>query len=982
MSGEGLYKLTNKWLERWEKLKIFEADADPGKPKFFLTAAFPYPNSPPHIGHARTYTITDVYARYMRMKGYNVLLPMGFHYTGTPIVTMAEFVKKGDKELIDIFVNVYRVPKEDIDKLKTPLGMANYFSKLFKEALRKLGISVDWRRTFRSIDPEFQSFVVWQYLRLREKGYIIRGTHPVGWCPVHNIPVGMHDTKGDIEPEIGEFTVILFKLKGEKNVYIAAATLRPETILGVTNIWVRPDVDYEIVNLSDLGIKIVLSERASFKLRFQRKDLKTTKKIKGEELIGKRVLNPVTDKEIPILPASFVNPNFATGVVMSVPAHAPYDYIAIKDIISNTNFLKSYNVNYKELTPIPLIIVRNYSEIPAADEIQRLNIVSQNERNKLDKATQNIYSIEYKYGKIRRDVISFSNDNYRKVVEKVLGMDIPKARDIIKEELLKRRNAITMYEIMNGPVYCRCGTEIVVKILRNQWFLDYGNRKWKFLAKKALSDMRIIPAEMRSAFERTIDWLEHRAMARTRGLGTPLPWDKSWVIESLSDSTVYMAFYTVSHLIRKYKISREKLVPEVWNYILLGEGDIDKLSIKLEIPKDFLVEARREFMYWYPLDSRHSGKDLVENHLTFMIFHHVALFPKKLWPKQIVTNGFVLYEGKKMSKSLRNIVPLTKAIEEYGPDSVRATLIYGAQLGQDLDFSPSLARRLERELENLIELAIRLKDVKPLDYVPENRMNRWLLSVLKKTIKDITKDMDSLKFRAALHKILFVIRGYVDWWIRRKNLSNIFDIAENGDEESRRTLRLLMEAVIKMLQPFTPFTAEEIWELFGYNEFISKASWPDIRFMPRDPLTELEEEYLKFLISDINEIKKVLGKKIERIKIIVAQPEDYDMIKLAVEVIENGKISELYQRSTRRYGKRKGQKIGQSLFKFVTILSPELRELVKEVDTFDEVRLIEDNIDFVKEKTDIKDIEISIYEGEMETKGKLPLPLRPAIIAE
>jgi len=976
-----LYVLTNKWLKRWEDSKIFEANADPKRSKFFLTAAFPYPNSPPHIGHARTYTITDVYARYMRMRGYNVLLPMGFHYTGTPIVTMAEFVEKGDKELIDIFVNVYGVPKEDIEKLKTPLGMAEYFSKLFEDALKKLGMSIDWRRKFRSIDPEFQSFVTWQYLRLKEKGFITKGTHPVGWCPVHNIPVGMHDTKGDVEPEIGEFTVILFRVKGEDNIYMAAATLRPETVLGVTNIWIRPDTVYEIVELSDLGIKIIVSERAAFKLRFQRKDVKTIEKIRGNTLIGRRAINPVTSREIPILPASFVDPNFATGVVMSVPAHAPYDYVALSNIVNKEEILKKYNVDPKELSPISLIKTKNYGKIPAADEVKKLKIRSQEERNKLDRATQNVYSREYKYGKIREDVISLSNKDYNDIVKQILNLDVPRAREIIREALLDRENAIIIYEIMNGPVYCRCGTEIVVKILENQWFLDYGNKEWKLLAKKALSKMRIMPSEMRSAFERTIDWLEHRAMARTRGLGTPLPWDRNWVIESLSDSTIYMAFYTVSHLIKKYGIKSEILTPEVWDYILLGKGNVDKISNKIGLPKEFLIEARKEFTYWYPLDSRHSGKDLVENHLTFMIFHHAALFPEKLWPKQIVTNGFVLYEGKKMSKSLRNIVPLTKAIEEYGPDAVRATLIYGAQLGQDLDFSPSLAKRLEKELKYIMLLATKLKDVKPLDSSPKDKLNIWLLSVFRRLINDITNDMDSLRFRAAFHKLIFESREYLNWWLKRKGFNDIIEVIERGDEESKRMLRFLIDIIDRMLQPFVPFVSEEIWEILGHEGFVSKASWPSPEFLPEDLSTELEEKYLSILIDDINEIKKVLG-DIKEADLIIASQEEYIMLRKAVEALENRMVSDLYKEAIKRYGKGKGAKIAQLIFKFVTDLSSELRELIKKVDSFDEFNVIANNVDFIKKATGIEVVRLNKYKEGMKIKGKIPLPLRPAILVK
>jgi hypothetical protein len=119
--------IQEKVLREWEQARIFEADPDPSKKKFFITVAYPYPNSPQHIGHARTYTITDVHARYLRMRGYNVLFPMAFHYTGTPILAMAERIAKGDSELVDDFLRIYHVPKEKLKDFAEPIEIARYF---------------------------------------------------------------------------------------------------------------------------------------------------------------------------------------------------------------------------------------------------------------------------------------------------------------------------------------------------------------------------------------------------------------------------------------------------------------------------------------------------------------------------------------------------------------------------------------------------------------------------------------------------------------------------------------------------------------------------------------------------------------------------------------------------------------------------------------------------------------------------------------
>ena len=156
-------RLERKWQSIWEERRLFEADPDPGREKFYITVAYPYPNSPQHIGHGRTYTITDVYARYKRMRGYNVLFPMAFHYTGTPILAMAKRIEAGDEELIRIFTNVYGIPKEKLSDFRDPLAMARYFHEEIKDGMKRMGYSIDWRREFTTIDPQYGKLIEWQF---------------------------------------------------------------------------------------------------------------------------------------------------------------------------------------------------------------------------------------------------------------------------------------------------------------------------------------------------------------------------------------------------------------------------------------------------------------------------------------------------------------------------------------------------------------------------------------------------------------------------------------------------------------------------------------------------------------------------------------------------------------------------------------------------------------------------------------------------
>ena len=383
----------------------------------------------------------DIIARFKRMRGFNVLFPMGFHYTGTPIIAMADDVAKGDKDLISIFTDIYEIPSDVIPKLTDPLFMANYFKEKIKEGMKALGLSVDWRREFTTIDPEFSSFIVWQFRKLNAKGFLVRDTHPVGWCPVHHIPVGMHDTKGDVEPEIGEFVLIFFD---SNDLTFPAATLRPETVFGAVAVWVNPNLEYKIVEVGNR--RMVVTERGALKLQFQRDDVKVVGSVKGSELTKLVVRNPITGREIPVLGASFVDPDTATGVVMSVPAHAPFDYYYMKKVMR------------REPEVVSVI------EAEGKDALAALMVEQSNPKNDkdLEKLTQDVYRLEYNKGRMK-DVSGLVAPDFVEYFKGFKGLSVPEARQRVTEFLISRGLGSKMYEVMNRPVYCRCGNEIVVR---------------------------------------------------------------------------------------------------------------------------------------------------------------------------------------------------------------------------------------------------------------------------------------------------------------------------------------------------------------------------------------------------------------------------------------------------------------------------------------------------------------------------------------
>ena len=822
-----------KWRQKWDDNKDFEADPN-DKEKKFITVAYPYPNSPQHIGHGRTYTIADVHARFYRMKGFNVLFPMGFHYTGTPILGMARRVESGDEEIIDGLKNLYHVPEDKIKEFVEPVKIADYFHKEIKAGMIEMGYSIDWRREFTIIDPVYQKFIEWQINTLKEKNLIIQGSHPVGWCPKDQNPVSQHDTIGDVEPDFTEYILIKFRFD---NYIIPTATLRPETLFGVTNLWINPETNYKKITVN--GEKWIVSAECARKLEFLDRKITYDGEISGSELIGNDVTLPHTDKKIPMLEASFVESQTGTGLVMSVPAHAPFDYQALVD------FKKSQPLGseLQLIKPISIIETEGFGEIPAKEAVEKLGIINQNDP-RLEDATEEIYGKEFYGGVLKQNTKQFA------------GKKVSEAKDPIKEWLAGEKYSDILLELTNSPVKCRCGTECVVKILSNQWFLNYGDKTWKEKATKCLDSMSILPQEIRPEFNYVIGWLHERACARQHGLGTKLPWDKEWIVESLSDSVIYMAYYILAKFVNAGKLSADNLSYEFFDYIFLGYGSADHVSGVTKIPKEIVDEIKTEFSYFYPVDSRHSGRDLVPNHLTFYVLNHVAIFPENNWPKQIVVNGSVLMDGKKMSKSMGNIIPLRQAIREYGADPIRLAIIISAELLQDADFNTESITGIKHKLGSLLEQCSKLKPGKIDELEPEDK---WIQSKLFSLVPQVSAAIEKMRLREAVHSILYSFDSDLNWYIKRANAKGRTNIS--GMLYNLNCSRALM------LSPFVPHIVEEMWEKLGQSGLASDSSWPDVSDDTIDLNALQSEELLKSIIEDIANIIKIT--KITPKKIII-----------------------------------------------------------------------------------------------------------------
>jgi leucyl-tRNA synthetase len=852
--------IEEKWTRRWKDTTAFEADPDSKKPKYYLTVPYPYASGALHVGHARSYTLGDVTARYKRMRGYNVLFPMASHITGTPILAISRKIEQGDEKSLKghmEYVSFYEADEKKraaiVEGFKEPANVAGFYANAIRQDFESMGYAIDWRRFFTTGDKQYNAFVRWQYLKLKEKGYIGKGKHAVYYCPTCGNPVTTDDIKSGDEYEIGMNEFYLIKM-AFRDGWLVAATLRPETVFGIVNTWIHPNESYVKAQID--GEIWYVSERFAGKYADQQREVKILERMKGSELVGAKLTVPIVNREVPLLAAEFVDADIATGVVNSVPAHAPYDYIAGLEAEKKLGI---------QLTPIPLIDIEGYSKVPAKDLIEKEGIKSQMDTEKLEKVTGELYKDEYYRGTM--------NDNCGDYV----GMRVQEAKEHVIDRLKGMNQLSTAYEKNikdrdGKPVadpHCRCGTSITIRVLSDQWFLNYGDRGWKELTKELLLKMTIEPEMYRKGFEHTIDWLHEWPCTRNRGLGTKLPFDEKWMIESLSDSTIYMAYYTIAGQINANGIREEQLRPEFFDYVFLGAGDAKEVAKGCGLDAKLVESIRSEFLYWYPMDERRTATAHISNHLTFMMFHHAAVFPSQFWPRKISLNEMLIAEGRKMSKSLGNVIPIHTSIGKYGADVVRLYLVYAADPETTLDWRESQAentRRRLRQFQDMVEKAASMED----DGGAEADIDRWLRNRRIQRVAEAKAALDSSNARRAIQSSLYDLLSDINWYMRRCERPNA------------HLMRELAGEWVRMMAPFTPFTCEELWERMGHMGLVSGEAYPEADESGIDVTVDAKEEYIKNFLEDVQNIFQVIKSPAKAIHVYVA-PEwkhgVYDAIK-------------------------------------------------------------------------------------------------------
>ncbi|MGA1848957.1 MAG: leucine--tRNA ligase, partial [Thermoplasmatota archaeon] len=860
-------EIEKKWQQKWAAVDAFRPKgpgADTGK-KFFLIFAYPGISGYLHVGHMRGFTYADVITRYKRVTGHDVLFPVGFHASGIPAISLAKRIERKDEKTIDYMIR-NGCPGDRVEELGDVDKLIDFFSNVYIEDYwKRFGFGMDFTRCMTTVSPGYNRFITWQFRKLSEKGLLITKPHYAPFCPRCG-PVAVDTSMTDISQggnaEVLEFTVLKFRMND--GTVLPAATLRPETVFGVTNMWLHPDV--ELVK-ARIGYETwLVSPEAFEKLVYQmegKSEVENIGSVKGSDLVGQTCRTPV-GAEVPILPGRFVDPRVASGVVMSVPAHAPFDWIALRDVQEELKAGRNpFELDAEavlSLKPITLIQARKeFTEDPAGKLCIEMGIASQDDEEKLDDATRAIYKEEFHSGILMDNCQDYA------------GLRVSQIKDTLRVDFIDIGLADVFYEF-SEPVVCRSGDDVVVKRIPDQWFIRYSDEDWTESSKEWSREMNILPEEYKRDLPSVLEWFGDRACIRKGSwLGTEFPFKQGWIIEPISDSTLYPTYYIVSKYLNEGKLKLEWMDDAFFDYVFNGEGEI---SSHEPIRRSIMEDIRRDFLYWYPLDINLSGKEHKTVHFPVFLMNHVALLQKEHWPRGIFVHWWVTMSGgDKISKTKGGAEPIPEAIRKYGVDAMRLYYCHVGSTSMDVEWVEETVSHYKARMKRIFE---QVDELFNLEYHEGTRIDPWLVSRMQLRVKETTEHLEEGRLREASNIVYFTIPNDIRWYLKRGGAN-------------REVLRETMDIWTRLLHPFTPHLAEEVWERMGREGLVSTTTWPGFNEEKVDQISLKTEEYVLSLLEDIRNIQKMTDiSEPRRIVLYTASSWKWSVLETLFKKVDQG----------------------------------------------------------------------------------------------
>jgi leucyl-tRNA synthetase len=744
-------KVELKWQKYWAERGLYKTEFNPAREKFYCLEMFPYPSGEIHMGHARNYAIGDVIARYKKMRGYNVLHPMGWDAFGLPAENAA--IKHGVHPSTWTYRNI------------------NYM----KSQLNRMGLSYDWGREVATCSPEYYKWNQWLFLKMFEKGLAYRKNAFVNWCPSCTTVLANEQV---IDERCWRCESVVVKKELEqwflKITDYAEELLKgcdelegwPERVITMQRNWIGKstgvEVDFKIEGM-DEHIRIFTTRHdtlfgATFvciapihplteKLVSDKKCLEILKARYGsiDEKIGHftgfNAINPMNGERVPIYIANFVLMDYGTGAIMSVPAHDQRDF----------DFASKYNL------PVKIVIVPT---------------------NDTDKG---------------REGAAYEGEGVLVHSGQFSDLESDVARDKIAQFI--EDNGI--------------GKRVV-----NYKFRDWGISRQRYWG----TPIPVVYCEkcgMVPVPEKDLPVILPKDVKFTGRGGSPL---------LDSEKFINTECPICGGKARRETDTMDTFVDSSWYFIryCFKKGDID-LNSELLTPNS-------ELRYWMPVDQYIGGIEHAVLHLLYARFfvkvmHDLRLIDFSEPFQNLLTQGMVIKDGAKMSKSKGNVVDPNHLIQKYGADTLRLFSLFAAPPEKDLEWSDKGVEGAYRFLKRLWGIVYKYRESCPssVSLIKESNFSLRLtdsghgLRLLRKThqtIKRVTTDIErEYHFNTAVAGLM--------------ELVNEIASCEPGTDEDWVTLRFAIEKTLLLLSPFAPHLAEELWEAMGNKPSIFEEKWPD-----------------------------------------------------------------------------------------------------------------------------------------------------------
>lgn len=787
------------------------------------------------------------------------------------------------------------IPDAEIPSFADPMKWLNFFPPLALRDTRHMGCHIDYRRSFITTDvnPYYDSFIRWQFEILHSKGYLGFGERYCIYTTVDKQPCADHDRASGEGVPPQEYIVVKLEVKnakqlpafaefadkiGDKRVILPGATLRAETVVGQTNCWVSPNVTYKayevipILSPSELrrrgknpeaivpveGAKpeiFMTTSRCAHNLAYQnysvsgitRGEPEPLFEVEGDQLIGTPVAAPYAPFEtIYALPMATISDTKGTAIVMSVPSDSPDDWINFTTLAKKPDYRAKLNLKDEWVLPfniVPIIDIpgelgENAAEVACA----KFKVSGAKDADPLALAKELCYSEGFYKGTMK--------------IGPFKGEKVMDAKKLMATKMIGEGTAI-VYQEPQKQVINRSGDECVVALC-DQWFLTYSNEHWKAPVREYIKnklDTYTFPG-VKNGLVETADWLSEWPCSRNFGLGTQMPGakpeDGKVIIDSLSDSTIYMAYYTVAkylhasdegdqldeeisteatsdslnlngHRKNRFGITPAMMTSAAWDFVLLNKGTAESVHAATGLPIEMANKMRDEFNYFYPCDLRTSGKDLIQNHLTMALFNHAAVWesdPSK-WIQSIYCNGHILVDNEKMSKAAGNFILLGDALDEYTADGTRLAFAEAGDSMNDANFVRASAGDHILRLHALIT-AFKERQAKLSEYRggAKTLFDKMFENIINTTIQKADYYYDRMLFQKAMNLV------YFEWTAEIIQ----YELMCGGDGPHKDVIARLHDVLPRLLMPLCPHTCEYLWtEVLGHaDSSINDVAFPTV----------------------------------------------------------------------------------------------------------------------------------------------------------